>query len=184
MPAEGPLEGAAVDKWFTDRGAKVPKLGLEAHCSAMSFGPFPETLVCINSSFELGPMGGDGPLGTRRWLRLLVVREKDKSVVELGKLPLGIAESNSWGAEALFYADYKLDATQGAVTLMASATDCKAGQQGVREYHETWMKEAPAPVHVRARKAQIRLDSAFAAKICAAAGRYELNKSGKLVRRK
>lgn len=191
MTPLGELEAEGIRAWFAARGVNVTEgyPGLDAHCRALSFGPAATpALACTTEAFAPGPLGGNGPIGWHRDLRLLGVRER--RAFELVRLPLAFTEARQWGPETLFTARYTIDAAAGTVDLVVSPEECASAREGVAKYHQGWvdqltgLKTGIDPQQVTARKAQARLDLAHLDKICRAAGRYVSGRGGRLERAK
>ena len=190
---DGDLEDEAIVGWFSDRGVKVKEgfPGYGARCREDAFGGEADrVLVCTDDVFVPGPLFGNGPMGYHRQLRVLGVR--NRKPFELLRLPLALTEALGWGGETLFSARYEVDPGAGTVDLVIDAEDCARGRKGVAAYHQEWgetlgesMKgSSQQREQVAARKAQGRMDDAQITKICAAAGRYEPVRGGRLERAK
>ncbi len=188
LNADGPLDEAASHAWFGAHGATVDSSfpGYPARCTEIRFGAVPggqadaiPTLACTVDEMALGPLGGNGPIGTHRDLRILGVR--DGKVFEFGRFPIALSEAGHWDGETLFAAHYAIDPATSTVTLTVPAEDCAAGRKGVTTYHTDWIAPvADQPELVNARRAQIRLDLLRINRTCKAAGTYTLAKNGRL----
>jgi hypothetical protein len=195
----GPVKGKGFVPWFAERGVERPAdlRRLEAieveGCEEAAFGAsrpsHEKVLLCLAIEPEqvVTPLGPDGPTQLDTVLKVLTVR--DRRLVELARLPIGLGSSEF--GEPLFFARYELHAETGSLDLVVDKEDCQAASERLKAY---WARTSakhrgpepgPSDKHVAdAVERERRAGEARIAAICRAAGHYVEGPDGRFVRSK
>lgn len=193
-PPPGLVTRALVVRWFTDQGATDPsdlrKLDniADEGCDEVVFGSSNErVLACVTvETVEVDP-SLHAPIQIDTSLKVLAVR--DRKLVELAFVPIGVASSES--GELLFRAHYALKTETRSLDVVVDEEDCRAANGRLGAYWKEKITEVRGSVQdaqtkrilVHAHELERQTGASRIAAICRAAGHY-VEVRGRLVKSK